>query len=86
MYHCDVLQATGNSGAPCNASISMLTLRDPPGLLPATATRHIAMRHLGLSHDDVYIQAGEARSSTINGFQWNNRSVCGEVGKALEPC
>jgi hypothetical protein len=48
------------------------------------ATRHIAMRHLGLSHDDVYIQANEARPSMINGLQWNNRSGCGEVGKAFE--
>lgn len=46
--------------------------------------RDFAMRHLGLSHDDVLTQAGKRRSSIINGREWENRKTLGDLGVALE--
>ena len=48
------------------------------------AVRDIAMRHLGLSHDDVYTQEGKARSSEILGKTWQHRVILGEVANRLE--
>lgn len=48
------------------------------------AVRDIAMRHLGLSHDDVYTQEGKARSSEILGQTWQHRVILGEVANRLE--
>lgn len=46
--------------------------------------RDIAMEHFGLDYDDVYTQDGKDRTTSIDGVEWQNRKILGEIGLALE--
>ncbi|WP_116654012.1 hypothetical protein [Pelagibacterium sediminicola] len=46
--------------------------------------RAIAIDQFGLSHDDVYTQAGKHCHSTIDGRYIQHRDVLGRIGNALE--
>lgn len=62
-------------------------LRDRYGVKPIDdgfAFRDIGMRHFGMSHDDVYTQAGKRRSTLVKGEALENRDILGRIGLALE--
>lgn len=46
--------------------------------------RDFAMRHLGLSWDDVHSQEGKARYTDVLGTVWQNRKILGDLGAQLE--
>jgi hypothetical protein len=46
--------------------------------------RDFAMRHLGLTHDQVYTQEGKAEFVEILGRRWQVREILGELGNHLE--
>jgi hypothetical protein len=46
--------------------------------------RDFAMRHLGLTHNDVYTQEGKTDVSEIAGAYWQNRKILGELGNKFE--
>jgi len=48
------------------------------------ALRRIGMQHLGLTHDQVFTQAGKAEYVEILGQRWQVREILGELGKKLE--
>ncbi|WP_143062006.1 hypothetical protein [Faunimonas pinastri] len=62
-------------------------LKEQYGVQPVDdgfALRHFAVRHLGLSWEDVQTQEGKARYTDILGGTWQNREILGELGNKLE--
>lgn len=57
------------------------------GYLPVDdgfAMRDFAMRHLGLTHDQVYTQAGKAEFVELGGKTWQVREILGQLGNRYE--
>lgn len=46
--------------------------------------RDFAMRHLGLTHDQVYTQEGKASRVEVAGVNWQVRDILGQLGNHLE--
>lgn len=62
-------------------------LESQHGIIPVDdghALREFAVKHLGLTWDDVRTQDGKKRFTNILGQQWEHRKILGEYGKALE--
>lgn len=75
----------GNPGCGKSLAQSLLAeLYDYHAVDDGFALRDFAMRHLGLSRDDVYTQEGKKRVSEILNREWQHRDVLGTLGKQLE--
>lgn len=46
--------------------------------------RDFAIRHFGMSRDDVSSQAGKARWTSVTGARIQNRDILGRIGNSLE--
>lgn len=46
--------------------------------------REIAKSYFGLTHDQVYTQAGKLEEVELNGRTWTVREILGEIGNAFE--
>ena len=68
-------------------SLAQKILEDNFGYKPVDdgwPMRDFAMRHLGLTLEDVMTQEGKSRISNIDGTNWEHRKILGELGNKLE--